>query len=99
MYSLNCDYPVVLLTEREAPCLSLYQPTHRQHPDNAHDPLRERVWQVVQPHYLRRLAGLVESFSTAAANGRAVDGLHAIAEAAVAGRMPTNTGVAAIYRF
>ena len=42
MHSLNDDYPAVLLAEREAPCLSLYQPTHRQHPDNTQDPLRFR---------------------------------------------------------
>lgn len=53
------------------------------------DALRERAWQVVQPHYLQRLAGLVESFNTAAANGRGTDGLRAIAEAAVAGRVET----------
>ena len=53
------------------------------------DALRERAWQVVQPHYLQRLAGLVESFGTAAANGRGADGLRAIAEAAVGGRVET----------
>ncbi|MCL4745205.1 MAG: hypothetical protein KJZ83_07305, partial [Burkholderiaceae bacterium] len=42
MHSLTHDYPAVLLAERETPCLSLYQPTHRQHPDNAQDPLRFR---------------------------------------------------------
>ena len=42
MNSLNDDYPAVLLAEREAPCLSLYQPTHRQHPDNTQDSLRFR---------------------------------------------------------
>ena len=40
MHSLAHDYPTTLLAEREAPCLSLYQPTHRQHPDNAQDPVR-----------------------------------------------------------
>ena len=60
------------------------------HPDAMSlDALRERAWQVVQPHYLQRLAGLVESFNTAAANGRGTDGLRAIAEAAVAGRVET----------
>lgn len=42
MHSLAHDYPAGLLAEREAPCLSLYQPTHRQHPDNAQDPVRFR---------------------------------------------------------
>lgn len=53
------------------------------------DALRERAWQVMQPHYLQRLAGLVESFGAAAAKGRGADGLRAIAEAAVGGRVET----------
>ena len=36
------DYPDTLLAEHEAPCLSLYQPTHRHHPDNTQDPIRFR---------------------------------------------------------
>ncbi|MCC7326841.1 MAG: hypothetical protein IT521_08575 [Burkholderiales bacterium] len=40
--TLSNDYPGLLLSEREPPCLSLYQPTHRQHPDNAQDPIRFR---------------------------------------------------------
>lgn len=60
------------------------------HPDALSlDALRERAWQVVQPHYLQRLAGLAESFGGAAANGRGADDLRAIAEAAVAGRVET----------
>jgi len=31
-----------LLSAHEAPCISLYQPTHRQHPDNAQDTIRFR---------------------------------------------------------
>lgn len=42
MDSLAQDYPAVLLRQHEAPCLSLYQPTHRQHPDNVQDPIRFR---------------------------------------------------------
>lgn len=34
------DYPDVILAEHAAPCLSLYQPTHRQHPENLQDPIR-----------------------------------------------------------
>ncbi|MEO7200311.1 MAG: hypothetical protein ABIY56_08855 [Dokdonella sp.] len=33
---------VNLLGSHPAPCLSLYQPTHRQHPDNQQDPIRFR---------------------------------------------------------
>lgn len=42
MNSLANDYPGVLLRNEETPCLSLYQPTHRQHPDNLQDPIRFR---------------------------------------------------------
>ncbi len=34
------DYPTVILAERDGPCLSLYQPTHRRHPENLQDPIR-----------------------------------------------------------
>lgn len=37
---LSNDYPGVILAERASPCLSLYQPTHRQHPENLQDPIR-----------------------------------------------------------
>lgn len=36
------DYPAELLAARGSPCLSLYQPTHRQFPDNRQDPIRFR---------------------------------------------------------
>lgn len=42
MNSLANDYPAVLLRDRTPPCMSLYQPTHRQHPDNVQDPIRFR---------------------------------------------------------
>ncbi|MBM4330085.1 MAG: hypothetical protein FJ117_02475 [Deltaproteobacteria bacterium] len=35
-------YPAVLIHAHEAPCLSLYQPTHRRHPENRQDPIRFR---------------------------------------------------------
>jgi len=60
------------------------------HPDALSlDALRERAWQVVLPHYLQRLAGLVESFGTAVSHGRGADDLPGIAEAALAGRVET----------
>jgi hypothetical protein len=40
MESLLSDYPAGLLAPREPPCVSLYQPTHRHHPDNRQDPIR-----------------------------------------------------------
>ncbi len=40
--SLTQDYPAILSDDYKGPCLSLYQPTHRQHPQNAQDPIRYR---------------------------------------------------------
>jgi hypothetical protein len=40
--SLNQDYAAGLLEACEPPCLSLYQPTHRHHPENQQDPIRFR---------------------------------------------------------
>lgn len=40
--SLVNDYPVGLLDIHEPPCLSLYQPTHRHHPESQQDPIRFR---------------------------------------------------------
>ncbi len=40
MNILDEDFAAGLLDEVEAPCLSLYQPTHRHHPDNQQDPIR-----------------------------------------------------------
>lgn len=42
MDALEHDYRAVLLAGHEPPCLSLYQPTHRAHPDNQQDPIRFR---------------------------------------------------------
>ncbi len=53
------------------------------------DALRERAWQLVQPYYLERLAGLVEAFGTAAANEQGSDKLDGIAKAAIDGRVAT----------
>lgn len=33
---------IQLSAAQEPPCLSLYQPTHRRHPDNRQDPIRFR---------------------------------------------------------
>lgn len=41
MDSVATDYPE-LLEAREPPCLSLYQPTSRRHPENQQDPIRFR---------------------------------------------------------
>lgn len=39
-HSLTKDFPHLLLNSQQAPCISLYQPTHRTHPDNAKDVIR-----------------------------------------------------------
>jgi hypothetical protein len=53
------------------------------------DELRERAWRTVEPHYLARLAGLVEIFSTARARALGSDDVDAIADSAAAGRVAT----------
>lgn len=42
MHSFDTDYTTGVFDTLEAPCLSLYQPTHRSHPDNEQDPIRFR---------------------------------------------------------
>lgn len=40
MNNLDEDYAAGVLDNCDPPCLSLYQPTHRHHPDNQQDPIR-----------------------------------------------------------
>lgn len=42
MEMLDNDYPDKILAQREGPCLSLYQPTHRDFPQRQQDPIRFR---------------------------------------------------------
>ena len=42
MRPLNADEFRALLADHEPPCLSLYQATHRRHPENEQDPIRYR---------------------------------------------------------
>jgi hypothetical protein len=53
------------------------------------DALRERAWQLMQPHYLRRLGGLIERFGSAKSNGMGDEDPARIAAAAGAGRVAT----------
>lgn len=53
------------------------------------DALRQRAWQLVQPHYLERLAGLIDAFGAAKAKGQSTDNLAEATKAAVAGRIAT----------
>ncbi|HUF60852.1 MAG TPA: hypothetical protein VMN36_02150 [Verrucomicrobiales bacterium] len=40
MHTLDKDYEAGLLDKGDPPCLSLYQPVHRHHPENDQDPIR-----------------------------------------------------------
>jgi len=42
MDMLEADYPTLLRVTHAPPCISIYQPTHRHHPDNEQDPIRFR---------------------------------------------------------
>lgn len=72
MHSLAQDYPAVLLRNEATPCLSLYQATHRQHPDNVQDPIRFRNLvkelgeSLAQKYPKRETASLLEPFEALA---------------------------------
>jgi hypothetical protein len=57
-----------LTAAQQGPCLSLYQPTHRHHPDNQQDPIRFRnlvkvlKHSLLQSHSARDSARLLEPF-------------------------------------
>ena len=60
------------------------------HPDALPtDELRQRAWQVVEPHYLERLAALVEEFGGAKAKDLGEEDVVRVAKAVVAGRVAT----------
>lgn len=54
MDRLANDYPETILARHEAPCLSLYQPTHRTHPDKVQDPIRFRNLVKTLTHSLKQ---------------------------------------------
>ncbi|MCO5101711.1 MAG: hypothetical protein M9885_12620 [Burkholderiaceae bacterium] len=84
MASLAEDFPDLLDT-RDGPCLSLYQPTHRSHPDNQQDPIRFRNGikaleeSLQRTHPDRETRPLLEPFHALAADdafwNRTLDGL------------------------
>jgi len=61
------------------------------HPDalSSIDELRQRAWQLIEPHYLARLAALVEEFGNARSKGLGDDELAQVAKAVVGGRVAT----------
>jgi hypothetical protein len=64
-----------LLSEEEAPCISLYMPTHRSHPENLQDKIRYKnlVKQVkeslAEQYPTAEIHKLLESFATLASDG------------------------------
>jgi hypothetical protein len=60
MNTLDEDYRAGLLDDCSPPCLSLYQSTHRHHPDNKQDPIRFRSLVKSLEESLRQQFGEVE---------------------------------------
>src|SRR5215510_14959452 len=79
------ELPIELPKSGEVPCLSLYQPTHRHHPDNQQDPVRFRNLVKRLEHSLRQkyptreVRPLLQPFNELASNrdfwNHAQDGL------------------------
>ena len=53
------------------------------------DELRERAWRILEPHYLARLAGLVEMFGAARSRELGAENPEEVAEGAAGGRVAT----------
>jgi hypothetical protein len=64
MKQITLERLVNLLADQPGPCCSLYQPTHRRHPDNKQDPIRYR--------------NLVEQLERSLSERPEQDGSHAI---------------------
>lgn len=89
MDALERDYKTVLLASHEPPCLSLYQPTHRAHPDKQQDPIRfrnlvrELELSLGQKYAGRESAPILRPFHDLAENGHfwnyALDGIAVFA--------------------
>jgi hypothetical protein len=89
MNSLGYDYAAGIFSAPEPPCLSLYQPTHRRHPENQQDPIRFRnllktLEQSLRQKYATRdVRPLMEPFQTLAEDGgfwnHTLDGLAVLA--------------------
>jgi hypothetical protein len=85
MNHLPSDVLVDLLAKQEPPCLSLYQPTHRSHPDNTQDVIRfgnlikEMESSLQQRYHDKDTQALLEPFRALANNAEfwnhALDGL------------------------
>jgi hypothetical protein len=92
------DFADGILTTPESPCLSLYQPTHRHHPDNQQDPIRFRnllkalAGSLDRKYRTRDIRPLLEPFETLAGNesfwNHTLDGLAVL----------SSTGIFRVYR-
>lgn len=59
MSSFDKDFPQAFIQPHEPPCISLYQPTHRAHPENAQDRIRfknliDKVELTLEEHYSKK---------------------------------------------
>ncbi len=89
MPTLGPDYLSAAISASEAPCVSIYQATHRSHPDNAQDPIRFKnlVKQVeeslAREHAVREVRALLEPLQQLAENAKfwnhTLDGLAVLA--------------------
>jgi hypothetical protein len=89
MDSLANDNAAGIFNAPEGPCLSLYQPTHRSHPDKEQDPIRfgnlvkSMEESLRQKYSTRDIRPLVEPFQALAGNhdfwAQTLDGLVALA--------------------
>lgn len=74
MDHLTRNHLLTLLNRPEPPCISLYQPTHRHHPDNQQDPIRfknlvKKVEESLREKYpTRDVRGLMEPFQSLMVN-------------------------------
>ncbi|QDU87470.1 hypothetical protein Pla175_08320 [Pirellulimonas nuda] len=68
MPSASSERLTSLLIDQQPPCVSIYQPTHRRHPENQQDPIRyrnllERVESSLESHPdSKQAAGVLEKF-------------------------------------
>jgi len=76
MKQVTIGHVTGLLTGQEPPCISLYQPTHRHHPDNRQDPIRYRnllaelEGSLRQKYPTREVRTLLERFQALARDDR-----------------------------
>ncbi len=104
MRQTNADRFAELLEPQQSPCISLYQPTHRKHGDNAQDTIRfgnllkqlesslrehYNAGQVREATYLERLSKLTEKFGEARFRNAGSSDLSDVAKAAVADQVAT----------